>query len=701
LSNRSIRLAFDGQIEPFQAIETGIPQGSPISPILFLVYIRDLFQSEAVRFISYIDDISLTFSSTSFRKNSKVLGLVAKDLYRLAENNAIQFDLAKTELIHFQGGKDSLKWPITLPNNELVQPSKLVKWLGVYFDRGLRFNEHVAKRIAQAKQAFFRIERLANSERGLSPIAFRQLYLACVASIADYGSVIWWKKQASFKSQYQTLQNLGLRKILGAFRTSPIVTMEIDSAIPPIVFRLTSTIRQYAFRLAKLAPSHPVNLWATTKLSLIPRTRQARLIQLEQISRSIQGLVDEASLEPISHFKFAPWDKATPYTVKIAKLSKDDQAIAHANTIRLACTKPKSIVVYIDASSSDEAIGIGVGLVSYELGLSQENGLSQRNGLSLENGLSQAKPTILTEKLTNLGQEQLVYNGELEGTTLAIEYLSQIAEKDKHYTVYSDNQAGLLRLKTPSDNPGQNCQLRAITASKLILAKGASISLEWVPGHTDIEGNEKADELAKLASKQASQTSLETSWAMFGLRIKQRTKDEWLTAIRLSDRKRGITRLDKLDSTTKVPRGTKRLLASAFYQLKLGHGYNKAYLSRIGKTEYSECSCGQVETAKHLVFDCTDISEERASLRQALKGLQLTERLVFQTRPGIEQLLGYIASTGIGTRRWYLERVERELEGEEEDTWGDASSEASGVETSLQASRTWSEGGASEASTWA
>jgi hypothetical protein len=51
-------------------------------------------------------------------------------------------------------------------------------------------------------------------------------------------------------------------------------------------------------------------------------------------------------------------------------------------------TKPKSIVVYTDASSSDEAIGIGVRLVSYELGLSQENGLSLENRLSLENGLS-------------------------------------------------------------------------------------------------------------------------------------------------------------------------------------------------------------------------------------------------------------------------------------------------------------------------
>jgi hypothetical protein len=43
LSSRSIRLTFDGQIELFQSINTSIPQGSPISPILFLVYIRDLF----------------------------------------------------------------------------------------------------------------------------------------------------------------------------------------------------------------------------------------------------------------------------------------------------------------------------------------------------------------------------------------------------------------------------------------------------------------------------------------------------------------------------------------------------------------------------------------------------------------------------------------------------------------------------------
>ena len=66
LSNRQLRLSFDGQIEEFQAIETGILQGSPILPILFLIYIQDIFDPlVGVDPLSYIDDIALSTSSTS------------------------------------------------------------------------------------------------------------------------------------------------------------------------------------------------------------------------------------------------------------------------------------------------------------------------------------------------------------------------------------------------------------------------------------------------------------------------------------------------------------------------------------------------------------------------------------------------------------------------------------------------------------
>ena len=52
-----------------------------------------------------------------------------------------------------------------------------------------------------------------------------------------------------------------------------------------------------------------------------------------------------------------------------------------------------------------------------------------------------------------------------------------------------------------SDSPGQAYQIRTSQATKLAIDKGASVSIHWVPGHTDIPGNEAADRLAKEATK--------------------------------------------------------------------------------------------------------------------------------------------------------------------------------------------------------
>jgi ribonuclease HI len=132
---------------------------------------------------------------------------------------------------------------------------------------------------------------------------------------------------------------------------------------------------------------------------------------------------------------------------------------------------------------------------------------------------------------TNLGKGQLVYNGELEGIVQAVNYASQVAKPGHHFKVFSDNQAGLHRLRTPSDNPGQACQIRTIEAAFHIANKGATVSLHWVPGHTEIPGNELADALAKEATKETP-NSYETSYALLGYKIKQIGRSEWEALLR-------------------------------------------------------------------------------------------------------------------------------------------------------------------------
>ena len=165
LTERLLRLSFDGQSEEFSPIESGIPQGSPISPILFLIYIRDLFQSVSNFSLSYMDDLSISTSSTSLQKNVRTLSLVVAALFRKGEETAIQFDPAKTELIHFTTSAKAPSATLTLPDGSVVEPKKVVKWLGIHFDDALSFKHHMNTRASQATSAFHRMCRLANTSQ--------------------------------------------------------------------------------------------------------------------------------------------------------------------------------------------------------------------------------------------------------------------------------------------------------------------------------------------------------------------------------------------------------------------------------------------------------------------------------------------------------------------------------------------------------
>ena len=70
----------------------------------------------------------------------------------------------------------------------------------------------------------------------------------------------------------------------------------------------------------------------------------------------------------------------------------------------------------------------------------------------------------------------------------------------------------------------------AIQAAELAKSRGALISINWVPGHTEVYGNELADSLAKQATTLAPNTN-ETSFAVLGCKAKQVSTREWESAL--------------------------------------------------------------------------------------------------------------------------------------------------------------------------
>src|SRR6266704_1835125 len=174
-----------------------------------------------------------------------------------AKEATISFNIGKIELIHFYNKHTTIEKGLKLGDIG-ISPKPLVRWLGVFLDSKLTFKQHIEIKISKAKAAFYLIKRLGNTQRGLSLQALRQLYIACVTTIADYGVQCWWKSKSKdhLLARYQSLQNEALKLVLGTFKGSPTQAMEIKASIPPPRIRFEKLCNNYALRILKFKENH-------------------------------------------------------------------------------------------------------------------------------------------------------------------------------------------------------------------------------------------------------------------------------------------------------------------------------------------------------------------------------------------------------------------------------------------------------------
>ena len=104
LSNRSTTIRMSEGDSPTYNIATGIPQGSPISPILYLFYnadLADICRCKGHLAPTFIDDVSVLVSGPTAQANCETLKELHGDIQSWADTHASQFGLEKYKLIHF------------------------------------------------------------------------------------------------------------------------------------------------------------------------------------------------------------------------------------------------------------------------------------------------------------------------------------------------------------------------------------------------------------------------------------------------------------------------------------------------------------------------------------------------------------------------------------------------------------------------
>ena len=211
LKNRSQFVSILGYDSNTKPIIHGVPQGSVLGPLLFLIYINDLHMAITnSKVFHFADDTNLLNISDSPKKLQKSVNADLKILYNWLLANKISLNCDKTEIIFFhkQGEKPpNLKIKM---NGHVIIPSKYIKYLGIYLDETLNGRFHcqdLTKKLKRANGMLCKARHYINLEDLIT------LYYAIFSSHLIYGCQIWGQHINTFNKKVFKLQNRALRII--------------------------------------------------------------------------------------------------------------------------------------------------------------------------------------------------------------------------------------------------------------------------------------------------------------------------------------------------------------------------------------------------------------------------------------------------------------------------------------------------------
>ncbi|XP_049315637.1 uncharacterized protein LOC125779115 [Bactrocera dorsalis] len=422
----------------------GCPQGGVLSPLLWSLIVDELLElltSNGIRCLGYADDIVIMARG---RFENTLCDIVQRGL-NLAKGwcNTVGLNInpAKTTVIPFTKRRSLPGLRSLTIGGTAVEMSKEVKFLGLTLDSQLKWSRQLDLTLSKATRALMICRRLAGRSWGCKPSIIRWLYTMIVRPIVTYGAVAWATKaaQSSVIGRLSKLQRLACVCASGAMRTCPTVALEVLLQLTPL------------HQVIKIAAKHTILVMSAEGCG------RGKIMS----SKQMDALAESTPLALL------PRDGTTKkinlkknFTVTLgSKMEWNDSTLEKL-------LEDSTIQWYTDGSKTPEGIGAGI-------------------------AGPRTKQSILMGSFPSIFQAEVFAISQCAEVNLSRNYRNQ------RIAILSDSQAALKAILSYETKSllVEECIERL---NRLSLCN--RVHLIWVPGHKGVEGNEKADELARTAA---------------------------------------------------------------------------------------------------------------------------------------------------------------------------------------------------------
>ncbi len=284
LTDRETSLTLGRMTSRPEPAETGIPQGSPVSPILFLFFNAPLIKryTEAklkLQVGGFVNDIHLLTYGKSTEVNCETLRKAHEICLQWAGTHRATFAPKKYELIHLTRslGKFNMRASVDL-GSATAKPKANIRVLGLQIDGKLRWEPHIKEVKAKMESQCRALSMTAASTWGATLNKARQVYSSVVRPAMTYAAATWHTPRGlrdskrSHVETLETIQNGCLRRVAGVYKATNKRVVEAETGIPP----LQITMDQIVLRNQALRGSHPVTKLGNARIRRKLREKRGR-----------------------------------------------------------------------------------------------------------------------------------------------------------------------------------------------------------------------------------------------------------------------------------------------------------------------------------------------------------------------------------------------------------------------------------------